>query len=143
MKDKNPIDGSEVDDYTVEFECIADDSAKLAQELSKCPLGEKVMALLDRAEFLPEAKQMTEEDMKAEAAEEEKARVAREEELREEGRKEVRDKYVEYIKGKRKPKRSEEEESEDEGAHRSDHERDERSGPQGFLVPLGDGENPT
>jgi hypothetical protein len=105
MKDKNPISGEEVDDYTVEFECIADDAGKLAQELAKCPLGERAMALLDRAEFLPKDKPNTVEDIKREAEEEDKARLAREEELKEEGRKEVREKYIEYLKKKRATKK--------------------------------------
>lgn len=101
VKDKNPIDGSEAEAYTAEIECEAEDAKDLEKELLGCPYGEQIMALLKRADFIPEGPQGTAEELAAEAKEEAEALKTREEELREEGRKEVRNKYIEFLKSKR------------------------------------------
>lgn len=99
--------------YTVEFECIADDSKELMSELTKTPLGIRAMELLNQGEFLPETKPKTEEELQIEAKAEEEALKVREEELREEGREQVREKYIEYIKKKRSPNKDEEADEQD------------------------------
>jgi hypothetical protein len=87
VKDKDPITNEEREDYTVEIECEAEDSGKLAMELAKCPYGEEIVALLKRAEFLPLETTVT--NIKEEA-EKEMIEVKRhDEELRQGGRDEM------------------------------------------------------
>jgi hypothetical protein len=101
---KDPMTQEEA--YTIEFECEADEAKNLLTELMSCPLGKKLSDLLNQADFLPEKKEMTEEEMKKQAEEEELAIKEREEKLKQEGYdlgvKEVREKYLTYIKRKRK-----------------------------------------
>lgn len=95
---------SDEDAYTIEFECVADDSSKLLNELSKSPLGKNAICLLNQAHFMPEQKVQTDEELRRAAEEEEKQIKEHEEKLmeegREEGRKELREKYVSYIREK-------------------------------------------
>jgi hypothetical protein len=141
VKDKNPLSGEEEEAYTAEIECEADNAKDLARELAACPYGEEIMDLLRRAEFIPAGPHGTAEELVAEAKREEEELMKREEVLREEGRKEIREKYINYLKKKRLSKKAtealeelackenedvERKAEEEEGAHQSDHERDER-----------------
>jgi len=67
---KNPI--TEQDAYTIEFECIADESENLMKELTKTPLGERAIELINQANFMPEQSVDTAEEIKIKAEEEEK-----------------------------------------------------------------------
>lgn len=87
---KDPITHEEA--YTVEFECETESSKDLLTELSSSPIGKRVIGLLDKAEFIPEYKEATAEEIKLEAEKEDTEIKEREEELREEGRKETLDK---------------------------------------------------
>lgn len=93
--------GEEAEAYTAEIECEAENARDLERELAACPYGEQIMALLERAEFIPEGKATSVEEIKAEAEREDAELKKREEELREEGRQQVREKYLEYLKKKR------------------------------------------
>ena len=75
--------------YTIEFECISEEAKELLNELMKSPYGQRVIELLTRAEFLPEEKHETQEEIKAKAEQETREREAREEQLKERGRKDV------------------------------------------------------
>ena len=66
---KDPV--TEEDAYTVEFECVVDDSKELLSELTKSPLGKKAIDLLNASNFLPEAKIKSEEELRKEAEAEE------------------------------------------------------------------------
>jgi len=107
VKDKVGPTGEEEEAYTAEIECEAENAKDLEKELLGCPYGDQIMALLKRAEFIPESRPDTMEDLKKEAAEQEVELNKREEELREEGRKQVREKYIEYLKKKRMKRASE------------------------------------
>lgn len=104
VKDVNPISHEEEEDYTIEFECIADNARDLAKELAACPLGARTIELIERAKFLPEQSEKTIEDMKKEADEEEQERIRHDEELREEGRAEIREKDILFLRSKKKGK---------------------------------------
>lgn len=58
------------DAYTIEFECEAEDSKELLNELTKSPYGQRAIEFLNRAEFLPEETHKTSEELKAEAEKE-------------------------------------------------------------------------
>ena len=75
--------------YTVEFECEAENGKDLVNELLGSPYGQRAIELLNRAEFLPEEKHKTQEELKAEAEREERERRAHEETLKERGRNEM------------------------------------------------------
>lgn len=75
--------------YTVEFECIADEAKDLLIELVKSPYGQRAIELLNRAEFLPEEKHKTQEEIKTEAERETREREAYEKTLKERGRREM------------------------------------------------------
>ena len=75
--------------YTVEFECEAENSKDLMKELTGSPYGQRAIELLNRAEFLPEEKHKTQEELKAEADAEERQREAWEENLKDSGRKDA------------------------------------------------------
>lgn len=66
---KNSVTQEEA--YTIEFECIAEDSKELMKELTKNPLGQRAMQLIDQAGFMPEQSNKTPEELKAEAEKEE------------------------------------------------------------------------
>lgn len=83
--------------YTLEFEVEAEESKDLLTELTSSPYGQRLIDLLNQAQFLPEVVVKTEEEMKVEAEAEEKAIVEREKELKEEGRKEGIEKLMEFI----------------------------------------------
>jgi len=87
VKDKDPMTNEEKEDYTVEMEVEAEDSAKLAIELAKCPYGNEIVSLLKRAEFLPEETSIV--ATKEEALKEEEALNKHDEELRQSGRDEM------------------------------------------------------
>lgn len=92
------------DAYTVEFECIVDDSKELITELIKTPIGKKAIELLNASNFLPEEKVKTEEELKMEAEAEGEEVKKREEELKEEGRREEREKWHKYLRKKYRKK---------------------------------------
>lgn len=75
--------------YTVEFECEAENAKDLLKELTSSPYGQRAIELLNRAEFLPEEKPESKEEMKVKAAKEEKERKDWEETLRDRGRKDA------------------------------------------------------
>jgi len=70
------------DAYTIEFECEAEDSKELLSELTKSPYGQRAIELLNRAEFLPEEKHKTAEELKVEAEKEMEERKKYEERLK-------------------------------------------------------------
>lgn len=127
--------GEEKEAYTAELEVEAENAKDLERELSACPYGQQIMDLLKRAEFIPEVKVETSEEMKAEAEKESEELLKREEELREEGRKEIREKYLAYLKKKR-GEEPEEVKAEVED-NQSDHEKDERD--YHGIMPFGSG----
>ena len=123
--------GEETEAYTAEIECVADTASDLEKELTACPYGERIMDLLERAEFIPEKPKGTEAELKAEAEQEDAELKKREEELREEGRQEVREKYINYLRGKRKIKAAEVlEELAEKEEQDSEQNRDEEEEPQ-------------
>jgi len=65
---KNPVTNE--DAYTIEFECIAEDSADLIKELLKNPLGKRAIELINKAKFMPEEDVKTPEELRKEAEEE-------------------------------------------------------------------------
>lgn len=101
VKDKVGPTGEEEEAYTAEIECEAENAKDLEKELLGCPYGDQIMALLKRAEFIPEGKAGTMEELQAEARREDEEMKKHDEEMREEGRHEVREKYVEFLKKKR------------------------------------------
>jgi hypothetical protein len=132
VKDKIGPNGDEEEAYTAEIECEADNAKDLEKELMGCPYGDQIMALLKRAEFIPEGRPDNTEDLKKEAAEQEAAIQKREEELREEGRHEIRMKYLEFLKNKTLTRKGLEKlaEKENEEAKKSVKESEEREEPQ-------------
>lgn len=75
--------------YTVEFECEAENAKDLMKELVASPYGQRVIELLNEANFLPEKSPKTHEELKVEAEEEEKERTLHEEGLKERGRRDM------------------------------------------------------
>ena len=75
------------DAYTLEFECVAERSEDLPNELTKTPLGQRAIELLNQANFMPETVQETQEELKAKAEQEEKEMAEHEEKIKEEAAK--------------------------------------------------------
>jgi regulator of protease activity HflC (stomatin/prohibitin superfamily) len=92
---KNPMSGEEA--YTLEFEVEAEESKDLVTELTSSPYGQRLIELLNMADFLPEIQVKTKDEIKAEAEAEEKAISEREEELKAEGKKKGIEELMEFI----------------------------------------------
>ena len=97
---KDPMTNEEA--YTIEFEVEAEEARELMSELAKCPLGSKLNALLDQAQFLPDENGPSAEEIRKREEEEEKLRQEREVNITnagiEEGRRQTRIKYIGYLR---------------------------------------------
>jgi hypothetical protein len=97
---KDPMTNEEA--YTIEFEVEAEEARELMSELAKCPLGSKLNALLDQAQFLPDENSPSAEEIRKREEEEEKLRQEREVNITnagiEEGRRQTRIKYIDYLR---------------------------------------------
>lgn len=80
--------------YTIEFECEAEHAKDLVKELTASPYGQRVIELLNEANFLPERPVKTQEELKAEAESEVKEREAHEEGVKESGRRDMMTKML-------------------------------------------------
>jgi len=92
---KDPMSGTEA--YTLEFEVETENSKELLKEITASPYGERLIQLLNQADFLPEQLIKTEEELKAEAKKEEEEIEKRQNELKEEGAEEGREELLEFI----------------------------------------------
>lgn len=75
------------DAYTIEFECMADKSEDLMTELTKTPLGQRAIELINQARFMPENEPETQESLRAKAEQEAKEMAEHEEKIKEEAAK--------------------------------------------------------
>jgi len=93
---KDPVTMSEA--YTLEFEVEAEESKDLLNELTSSPYGQRLIELLNQAQFLPELIVKSKEEMKEEAEKEGEAIKQREKELKDKGARDGREDLLKFIK---------------------------------------------
>jgi len=85
------------DAYTVELEIEGERSKDLRNEILTCPMGNDLIELLNRANFLPTFSQKSPEELKEEAKKEEEEREQHEKEIKEEAQDELFNKIIDVL----------------------------------------------